>query len=222
MKERKENELLPGDEQLVPGYWANRRPDDAEKDWLYGEDNWISGYWESRKHSHRNLILKALENIQFGSLLEVGCGCGPNLNLIHEKFPDVAISGIDINPYNVEEGKKLNTFADIRLGNLAVLPWGDNSFDIVLSDATLLYISPEEIEAVMEELNRVTKKAIILVERFDPSLRGEIKGHVWARNYPLLLKNLGFSVECIKLDEKTWDTSVNWQRFGALFIATKN
>ena len=101
------------------------------------------------------------------------------------------------------------------------LPWEDKSFDIGLADASLMYISSDDIDVVMIELVRVTKKALLIIDRFDESEKGVIKNHIWTRNYPLILEKLGYKVEQIKLDEETWPGSINWQKFGYLFIATR-
>jgi len=215
----------PGAEnyQLRPGYWANRPRDDKEKDWLYEDGmDWIKGYVKSREHPHRSLILKALDSLApFGGLFEVGCNCGPNLMLAREKFPGVKLAGIDLNAEAIEEGKKLLPDADLRVGSLLQLPWGDKSFDIGISDAAFLYVPPLEIDRALSELNRVARKAVVMVERFDESVAGVVAGHVWARNYPALLEKLGFRVERVKLDEESWPHSFNWQKFGYVFIAKR-
>lgn len=211
------------DYQLKPGYWETRPRTDEEKDWKYEKQkDWIKGYIQSVDHPHRALIIEALVKLApFESVLEVGSNCGPNLFLVHKNFPDAKLAGIDLNAEAIEEGKKLVPDADLRTGSMAELPWGDKSFDVCLSDAALLYVSPETIDHVMAELDRITKKAIVLVERFDSSPSGAVRGHVWGRDYPVLLERLGFAVEQTKLDENTWPGSFNWQKFGYLFVGVR-
>lgn len=215
-------EIPAEDYSLQPDYWVKRPLDDPEKDWLYPEGNWLEGYAKSIEHPHRRLIIEALKKLTpFESVFEVGANCGPNLTVIGKNFPGTKLAGIDLNADAVTLGKKLVPGADWRVGSMVKLPWANKSFDIGLADAVLLYVSPNDIRKVMGELDRVARRALILVERFDDSVEGVIKSHVWTRNYPVLLKESGYKVEQVKLDEKAWPGSLNWQKFGYLFVGTK-
>lgn len=207
---------------LKPDYWTKRPLDDEEKDWKGEQKNWVDGYVKSVDHPHRTLIINALKNLTpFESVVEAGANCGPNLFLIRREFPDTKVAGIDLSAEAVEVGKKFVPEADLRVGSMIKLPWEDKSFDIALADASLMYISPDDIDTVMTELVRVSKKAILIVERFDESEKGVVKNYLWTRNYPAILTKLGYKVEQVKIDENTWPGSVNWQKYGYLFIGTK-
>lgn len=207
---------------LKSDYWIKRPRNDEEKDWLGEQKDWIDGYVKSIDHPHRKLIIDALKKLTpFESVVEAGANCGPNLFLIKKHFPHATVAGIDLNEEAILEGKKIAPEADLRVGTMAKLPWEDKKFDIALADASLLYVPPDDIDTVMNELDRVAKKAIIIIERFDESEKGVVKNYLWTRNYPLLLQKLGYGVEQIKLDEKTWPGSVNWQKYGYMFVAVK-
>lgn len=206
-------------------YWKNRPLDDVRRDWYYNTDNWITDYRASVEHPHRQLIIDALEElIPFESILEGGSNCGPNLRLIKQKFPGVKLTGIDINEDAVKEANRLLPDADIRVGNIEEnLPFEDKSFDIVLVDAVLIYIGPQKIKQVMNELNRIAKKGIVLVEWDSNSLLGEVQEYHWTRDYKRLLEELGFKVRKIKISADMWPTrSDNWARLGYLFSGEKS
>jgi len=210
------------DYQLHPDYWIKRPLDDSEKDWLYADGNWLEGYKKSVEHPHRALIIDAMKKLApFESVMEIGVNCGPNLMRIREVFPGVKLAGIDLNADAIEFGKKLVSGADLRVGNFADLPWPDKNFDIGLADAVLMYASADSLDAIMKEFDRVVKKAMIIVDRFDESEKGIIKNHIWTRNYSAVLQKLGYAVSSIKLDEKTWPGSMNWQKYGYVFIGVK-
>lgn len=203
-------------------YWKSRPRSDEQKDWTYGEEDWLDGYWKSREHPHRELILHAINNVMpIGSLLEVGCNVGPNLAEIHDIYPSIQLTGIDVNTEAIAEAQRLVPFAKTLVADLKQLPFENKSFDAVLSDAVLLYIEPKKIVPVLDELDRVTRKAMILVERYHRSKRGREVGHVWGRNYPSLLSEIGYSVSEIKLNSTYWPTSLNWQKYGKMYIAVK-
>ncbi len=221
-KKTLQSQIPEEDYSLKPEYWVKRPLNDEEKDWKGEQKNWVDGYVKSVDHPHRALIINALKKLMpFESIVEVGANCGPNLFLIRKEFPNTKVAGIDLSPEAVEVGKKFVPEADLRVGSMIKLPWEDKSFDIGLADASLMYISPDDIDVVMIELVRVTKKALLIIDRFDESEKGVIKNHIWTRNYPLILEKLGYKVEQIKLDEETWPGSINWQKFGYLFIATR-
>lgn len=207
---------------LKPDYWVKRPRNDEEKDWHGDQEDWIEGYVKSIDHPHRKMITDALKKlIPFESILEVGSNCGPNLIVIKKEFPEVNLAGIDLSADAINEGKKLLPEADLRVGSLVELPWQDHSFDVVLADAALMYVPPSDIDMAMAALDRVAKKAILIVERFDESEKGVIKNHLWTRNYPLILEKLGYTVDKEKITEETWPGSINWQKYGYLFIAVK-
>ncbi len=202
-------------------YWAKRRANDSEKDWIYGEKNWLQGYVLSIEHPHRQLVLKALKG-NWSSLLEIGCNVGPNLALIREKYEDRTLFGLDANPLAIKRAKEfLPSDIVLRVGSYYDLPYPDKFFDVILADATLMYAGPIGIDKAMSEIDRVAKKTIIIVDRFDKSLKGKIVGHVWGRNYTKILEKLGFKVEEIKITKEIWPTSKNWIKYGRLFVCQR-
>ncbi len=201
-------------------YWKKRDKNDSRLDWRNGAPDWIQEYWDSRKHPHRKLIIEALDKFRpFGSVLELGCNCGPNLANIKDRYPKVKLAGIDANADAITRGKELLD-ADLRAGTFFNLPWEDQSFDIVLADATLMYADKNDIIPVLLEVNRVARRGVIFVEWFSESIIGKVKNFHWARNYPKLLKRLGFKVRTRKLNESTWP-SKNWVANGRVFVGRK-
>ena len=156
-------------------FWKNRK-DCAENMW-------------NPNHPHRQLILDELKKIKFDSLLEIGCGCGPNLYRIQKEFPDVVLAGIDINEENIVFGKKTLLNVILNPTDAIKLPFGDKFYDVVLSDAVLIYANPERAELMIDEMKRVAKKAIVLCEWHDDAINkfGTIMAGHWVRNYIKLL-----------------------------------
>lgn len=92
-------------------WWATRhlhKGNDWNNRQHVGEDDeWVMSYWDSSNHSHRSLLMEKISGYSHGSILEIGCNCGPNLYLITKRFPDIEAQGIDINPRAIEKGNKL-------------------------------------------------------------------------------------------------------------------
>ncbi len=132
-------------------YWRNRKVSDKEHDWKDKEKNWILGYVKSVNHPHRKLIINALKEMSFDSLLEVGCSAGPNLSLIKKNFPDAELHGVDINEDSIEVAKKKVKGVTFSVGLVSKLPCEKKKFDVVLADAVLMYTGPDEIKKVLRE-----------------------------------------------------------------------
>ncbi len=71
------------------------------------------------------------EGINFSScknLLEVGCGVGANTEILLRRYPDIHVTGIDINDAQIDEAKRY----------LPTLPFGENRHKIQKMDAANL------------------------------------------------------------------------------------
>ncbi len=106
--------------------------------------DWIKRYWESRDASHRPFLIEKIATYSpISSILEIGCGAGPNLYLLARKFPDAEIRGIEINPIAVQMGNDWlaqEGISNVRLsvGRAEELgEFQDRSFDgeIMIKDA---------------------------------------------------------------------------------------
>lgn len=198
-------------------YWSNRPITDEQRDWLYGESNWIEDYKKSKVHPHRQVIIDELKKFEWNSLFEVGCNTGPNLELIKNNFSKSKLYGIDPNPDAVVAAYDLGL--NVIPGIAQQIPKLDKSIDVVLADASLMYVPPDQINKAMNQIDRVCKEAVIIVERF--SEQESNNGHIWSRNYKKLLEDRGFKVEMIKITEELWPGSPNWAKYGYYFIGKR-
>ena len=103
-------------------------------------------------------------NIEFDSILEVGCQWGENLLAIERKFPDKKIVGVDIDRIRLSEGQKYLTKAELTYGDARKLPFPDKSFDIVFTNALICMLDPEDVMVAIKEILRVAKKQVMFIE----------------------------------------------------------
>lgn len=209
--------------------WATRHLRKGD-DWSKGSNDWIKGYWDSQDHPHRSFLIERISKFSPNSILEIGCNCGPNLHLLAKKFPDAEIIGIDINPMAVQKGNEWLTQEGISNVKLSVGKadelgqFKDKSFDIVFSDAVLIYIGPDKIKEVITEMIRITRQALILMEwhSFDPERKdpygfGVYYNGCWKRDYVTLLKQFvrEEQIHGTKITEVVWPDK-NWKDAGAV------
>ena len=153
--------------------------------------------------------------------MEIGCNTGANLIRIKEAFPNIGLTGVEINERCAYLARQYLPGAFIKIGDYHSLPFVDNYVDLVLADAVLMYSNPEEIDKAMAEVDRISSKYVIIVDRFDKSEKGVRNGHVWARNYPKLLRKMGYKVKKIKINPEDWPHSIGWQKHGVIVVAKK-
>lgn len=205
--------------ELVQGedYWRKRPATDKKKDWNF-DGSWLSGYIDSIDHPHRDLITDVIGKLPSRSLLEVGCSIGPNLILCNALFKGMKLAGIDVSEVSIKHAKGLKYSFDLKVASVMDIPFDDDEFDVVLADAVLMYVPPDDIEYAISEMSRVAKKAIVVVDWHDRSRLGVVKNYHWARNYERLLTDQGFKVKKIKITKKEWPTKT-WAKNGYAYIA---
>ncbi len=171
-------------------------------------------------HPHRFKIIDILKKDSFTNVLEIGCGKGHNLFLLSENFPQLSFTGIDINKRSIEITKKYASekkfsnisFSTKNFQNLKQIP--DKQFDVVISDAVLIYVDSKIIDSITKEIIRIAKKRIILIEYFDEQTDalGYAFNRCWIRNYQLLFKEFSKEILIEKIEAGIW--TENWEKFG--------
>ncbi|WP_293673207.1 class I SAM-dependent methyltransferase [uncultured Parolsenella sp.] len=78
-------------------------------------------------------MLAELEKEPFDAVLDVGCGTGAVLALLHEKYPDGRYVGLDLTPEMIEVARtKVAPGMEFVVGDAENLPFDEASFDAVL------------------------------------------------------------------------------------------
>jgi protein-L-isoaspartate(D-aspartate) O-methyltransferase len=90
-------------------------------------------------------------------VLDVGCGKGFLLYDLTQAVPGLEVAGIDISAYGIEHAKP-EVKDRLQVASALKLPFADKSFDFVFSITTLHNLFNYELEAALEEIERVGRR----------------------------------------------------------------
>lgn len=121
-----------------------------------------AGIYEMCKDDYPQMLAE-LEREPFADVLDVGCGTGTVIELLHEKYPDAHYVGLDLTPdmIAVAQAKSLNGCGFV-VGDAEDLPFPANSFDAVLSSNSFHhYPNPEKFFAGVARVLRPGGRLIL-------------------------------------------------------------
>jgi ubiquinone/menaquinone biosynthesis C-methylase UbiE len=155
----------------------------------------------------RALFLAAvIEELRPASVLEVGSGNGINLFALAGAFPGIEFTGVELTSEGVsqataaqQDGDRLAQFEaysplevhdraalsriDFVQGDAAALPFGDGSFDLVLT--VLAVEQMEKIrDSALREIARVSGRYVLMLEPFRDANRSALRRfYIYSRDY---------------------------------------
>lgn len=191
--------------------------------WARRNIDWQKEYSETWNHPHRYFITANLLQMNWGSLIEIGCGSGPNLINIVRNTKGKQIGGVDISPQAIETARKTFKNAVLSVGPGDDVFMSDKSSDIILSDMMLIYVGPRKINRYIQEMKRLARNYIVLSEFHSSSWWERFKLRLFSGhnsyNYRKLLEKHGFyDISINKYPPNSWPEDDN-NKFRRLIIA---
>lgn len=123
----------------------------------------VPGFLNNMGNSHTqyDAVVKLLAGIDFDSLLDVGCKDGELLSrLVGDR--NISVFGVDGSEKIIEAARKrLGNDVEIFACDYERLPWGKNSFDVVVCND--LFCRFSDPEGAIREMKRVIKHCGTLV-----------------------------------------------------------
>jgi SAM-dependent methyltransferase len=105
----------------------------------------------------RDLLARSLPGGP-ASLLDVGCGSGSLLATVGQRWPDVRLAGLDLQPERIEEARANAPDAHLVVGSADALPFDDHSFDVVTAITLISSLPTDQMETgAAREIARVTR-----------------------------------------------------------------
>ena len=157
------------------------------------------------------------------SVLEIGCAAGPNLRLLREKLPTARLCGIDINKQAIEIAN--NYFASVNDDKVnffarkadQMYEFHDKSFDVVFSQAVLVFTPPKRINKVISEMIRLSSNVIVFHEyHLDGAAKGLFVGGRWVYDYYSIIKEYHPQAH-ISMEESSFKGG-SWDKYGKIII----
>lgn len=197
-------------------------------------NRWVK-WWKDRKidwkaeymnpdHPHRILIAEVVKHLQWMSLIEVGCGAGANLVQIVKSNPGKQVGGVDVNADAIDFAKTQFTGALFKVNPADDIILSDQATDIILSDMTMIYISPFKIKSHLREFKRLARNYLVLCELHSPSIWQRLvvkwKEGYNVYNWPKLLEKNGYhDIQTYKIPKECWPESDLQQKYGYIIVA---
>jgi ubiquinone/menaquinone biosynthesis C-methylase UbiE len=173
--------------ELPPGEQGDGLPDYYRQNFHFQSDGWLSDHsaalydtqvevlFTGAADAMRRRVMKPIAEWMTGRNqrdlrgLDVGCGTGRLLAFLHDAWPGLRLTGIDLSvPYLAEARRLIGRTARVKLieGAAEKLPFDDASVDFIVS-SFLLHELPQQVrDKVLAEMARVLKRdgLVVLVD----------------------------------------------------------
>ena len=156
-----------------------------------------------------NVYETFLAGLAINNVLEVGCNIGIQLSILN-KMGYKNLYGIEINEYAINISKEFTKGKSIYIikGSAFDIPYKDSFFDLVFTSGLLIHISPDDINLVLDEIYRCTKRYIFGYEYHSDkytmiNYRGEDNLH-WKADFARLFMERHKDLKLVKEERYAW------------------
>lgn len=153
------------------------------------------------------------------SLIEFGTNVGYNLIAIKQLFPEILLSGIELNDNAAKEVVKILGEENLFHGSMFDYEVKEK-YDVSMINKVLIHINPDMLPKVYEKLHRSSKKYILICEYYNPTpvtvnyrghndrlFKRDFAGEMLDKYSDLDLVKYGF---CYKRDKNFPQDDITW------------
>jgi SAM-dependent methyltransferase len=141
-------------------YW------DGDRRYGYGGYRYIDGRW--KPVAQALIDIYGLKNGD--KVLDVGCGKAHLLHEMTRLLPGLEVTGFDISQHGLAEAKEDIRPRLFRYRAQDPYPFGDRSFDLVISLGCFHNLRLFELQSALREVERVGKNKYVMVESYRTEL----------------------------------------------------
>ena len=132
----------------------------------YNTRNPISGFLV---RNFRRDIAKIISNLEFNSILDIGCGEGFLLSSMAPYIKGKRCCAIDIDENEVRDASHNLPFCELKQGSAYEIPYENGSFELVMCTEVLEHL--EKPDLALKEIFRVSSKFVLLSVPDEPLWR---------------------------------------------------
>ncbi len=197
--------------------------------YLLNKGAYVPAFETLIKQPHRTLVRDAVLALDPRSVLDVGCGRGANLFLLSQARPDLQLIGTDVSEQAITSSRaelERHGIVNVRLevaDAMKLSAFSDNSIDVLLADAVLMYVPPRQIERTLGEMLRVCRRGLVLSTwQSKVAGAGICDEGMWIYDYGQLLGRLGnLRLETATYPDGAW-SDVRWRRYGVIYTVRRD
>lgn len=173
---------------------------------------------------HEKLLVHLLKQLEFSTVLEVGCGFGRITKLMVNNFKSIKeYDAIDLSPAQIENAKKYvdSQLVKYQVSEIQAFNLGDKRYDLVLISEVLLHVMPSEIKAVMEKLVSLSNKHVVNIDYYEDVQTLELAEYNFLHQYEQIYKSMPDvqRVERIHVQEKKLFGKSDFKELQSIFHA---
>lgn len=164
------------------------------------------------RYKREVLLTRALDllPVEGASVVEFGCGPGGNLRALSKRRP-ARLVGVDISGEMVKLARVDSTAEIIQLTGDR-LPFQDWEFDCTFTHAVLQHNPAEALPGILDELTRVTRSTLVLIEDTTMWRERSAGGSYWVRSNESYIGPVtarGFRLRDVQ-PSNVWATDTMW------------
>jgi len=139
----------------------------------------------------RARLLEILGELEFEDVVEIGDGVGFPREALFPQRSHVWTCRLDSSRFR-SKGAELGT---------PTLPFGDDSTDLIIASGILMRVPPPLVRGIIEEMSRITRHYVVLVDWFRLPSSGVLGGPSWVHDYPTPLADAELALRNVILLE---------------------
>ena len=140
----------------------------------YNHSEFFAKIWVKHLEKLVNRV-ESLSGKPFSTYSILNCGCGGGFEAQYFAEQNAEVTGFDISQLRVEAAATRFALNNLEgffyRGDASILPFPDDSFDIVVYHDSLHHVPIEEIPIAIKEARRVAQKLVVLSEAHDSPIR---------------------------------------------------
>lgn len=151
-----------------------------------GKSLYVDNPYSKKEYKEQEqLILAYLKDLDFSSVLEIGCGYGRITKLIKQNFKIQNYLATDLSVDLVKTAFEHNKeFQDIEFKQSTIQALDlDKKFDLVIGTEVLQHVLPKDIQSVAQKLINLSRKHIVNVDISFDKIPKNLARHNFAHNY---------------------------------------